>query len=348
MAVVYQPPPGGLYVTNPRTVVDIVARSLAIHCFAVCAYAQLKSLAPWVIARRLSIVQMVLFLLFPELAVMQAPFYVLFILLAGRDSPDRVVHKLHADPSGKNPNHRRRDSNGPDTRKVDKWAVATVMATDSEKQLDHASTRAFSSRSHLLFAITTSAPLVATILAYKQRLAFTYMAADYVGNLGLDHRNGWIAIGGLVAATGSVVLLFLRRPSMSEVASPEAPVPFLERESFAPDLILCQAGFCSIIHHVLLAATNHITPLNYINHVGRGPLFALLCAGLLIYWRRPRWRAGCTVAVRCLAVLFVATTAGTQLVSDVKELLDVSDDRVLPYNYRWKVKDWISGRSTAT
>ncbi|MCJ1417562.1 hypothetical protein MMC32_003906 [Xylographa parallela] len=343
MAVVYQPPPGGLYVTNPRTVVDIVARSLAIHCFAVCAYAQLKSLAPWTTDRQLSIVQMVLFLLFPELAVMQAPFYVLFVLLAGRESPDRVVHKPHADPSGKNPNHRRRDSNGPDTPKVDNSTAATAVETDSEKQFDHASKRAVPSRSHLLFAITTSAPLVATILAYKQRLALTYMAADYVGNLGLDHRNGWIAIGGMVAATGSVVLLFLKRPSASKVVSPEAPVPFLERESFAPDLILGQAGVCSMIHHVLLAATNHITPLSYINHLGRGPLLALLCAGLVVYWRRPKWRALYTVAVRCLVVLFVATTAGTQLFSDINELLDVSVDRVLPYNYRWKVKDWVSG-----
>ncbi|MCJ1284644.1 hypothetical protein MMC26_003979 [Xylographa opegraphella] len=347
MAIAYQVPPGGLYVTNPRTVVDIVARSLAVHCFAVCAYAHFRILVPWTLERRLMLVQMVLFMLVPELAIMQALLYVPFILFTARVPADCFAPKRLADVSGDHRKYRIRDSYGSDKLNYERPALPTVVQTDGEGNVKYSEVT-FPWVSQLIFVFITSGPLIVTILAYKQRLALTYMVADYVGNLGLDHSNAWVSIGGMVAATGSVTLIFLKRSSTSEAVLSKATMLNPEVESYAPDVILCQAVICSMIHNVLLAATNHITPLSYVTHLGGGPLLTLLGAGLFIYWRRPKWRSATRAAVRGLAIFFVTTTAGTQLVSDIKELLDVSQGRVLPYNYRWKVKDWASSRSTAS
>ncbi|MCJ1290122.1 hypothetical protein MMC34_001658 [Xylographa carneopallida] len=340
MAAVYHVPPGGLYVPDPRTVVDIVARSLAIHCFAVCAYAHFSSLIPWALSQRWVIVQMVLFMLLPELAVMQVPFVVLFIVFARRIPREEYMNNLRADLSETSTKLSLLGGHGQETFTADKTIPQLAVETDSEKQLDNSSQHTSTGVFPLLFIITTSVPLILTVLAYKQRLGVTYMAADYVGNLGLDHRNAWVSIGGLVAITGSVAVLFLTRPPTSKVALSKTLTPNLNLESHAPGLILCQAATCSTIHHVLLAATNHITLLSYTNYFGSEPLFAISCAGVLVYRRKPKWRIICKVVVRCLATLFVVATVGTQLFSDAKELHDVSESRVLPYNYRWKVKDW--------
>ncbi|MCJ1390251.1 hypothetical protein MMC18_003109 [Xylographa bjoerkii] len=242
MAAVYRAPPGGLYVVNPRTIFDIVARSLAIHCFAVCAYAQLTSLLSWTTHRRLTTVQITLFMLFPELAILQALFYVSLILITGRGRPDQFAHNHSADLAENNWKQRLRDNYGPDTSNIAKSTHRIVTETDGEKQFEDPSKRAFPWTLHLLFVITTCGPLIVTVLAYKQRLAIKYMAADYVGNLGLDHRNAWVSIGGIVAASGSIALLFLKRTSMSEVPFLKASIPNLELESLAPDIMLYQAA----------------------------------------------------------------------------------------------------------
>ncbi|MCJ1323312.1 hypothetical protein MMC15_008668 [Xylographa vitiligo] len=252
---------------------------------------------------------------------MQALLYVPFNLFGGRMLPHYSIYNPQVNLSGKNMYHRLRNSYRPDASKIDMSILSTVTETDSETQLESSSELTFPWAFHLLLSITTSGPLIVTVLAYKQRPAFTYMAADYVGNLGFDPRNAWISIGGLVAATGLMALLFLQRSSTSKEAFSKAPTPNLELGSVGPDFILCQTGICSMMHHVLFAATNHITPLSYITYLVSGPLFALSCVGLLLYWRRPKWRTVCKVVMMCLAILFVATTAGTQLFSDIKELL---------------------------
>ncbi|MCJ1398024.1 hypothetical protein MMC11_001221 [Xylographa trunciseda] len=279
-------------------------------------------------------------MLYPELAILQALIYASFLLIRGHVPQDQSVLGRFANLPQKFIKHPLHDSHAPNTANVATSTHQMARDSDSEKQFEDPSKRAFPWALHLLFAVTTSSPLIVTVLAYKQRLALRYMAADYVGNLGLDHRNAWISIGGIVAASGSAAIFVLQKLLPQRETFLQAPIPNLEHRSLTPDTILYKAAFCSVIHHVLLAATNHVTPLSYVRYIGNAPLLVVLCIGALIYWRRPKWRSVCKTAVNYLAILLVATTAGTQLFSDIRELMDVSEARVQPYNYRWKVKDW--------
>ena len=60
---------------------------------------------------------------------------------------------------------------------------------------------------HCLGVSVNGAVLCAAFSGYKNRLRMRYHEADYVGNLGLDHRNGWLAAGGLVTVGLSLLLL---------------------------------------------------------------------------------------------------------------------------------------------
>ena len=348
MTTPYQAPPGGLYVANPRTATDIVVRSLAIHCFAVCAYAQLTSLLSWTTNRRFATLPVLLFMLFPELVILQSLCYVCSIFIAGRAPPDQFASSRFTGLPEKNTELRLQNGDALETSYIANPGHGKGIKPDIEKLCEDPGTRALPSTLHLLFLIATSGPLIVTIVAYKQRLAIRYMAADYVGNLGLDHRNAWISIGGTVAASGSLAVILFKRSSTSRSAPSKSPIPNFDLGSVSSSVVFYEAGICSMLHHVLLAATNHATPLSFIRCSGTRPPLGLVCAGVLLYWRRPKWRSTCKMAAECLVILLVATTAGTQLFFDVQELHNVSQGRVQPYNYRWKVKDWGSGRSATT
>lgn len=315
----YEPPPGGLFAPNPRTVDDIVLRSLAIHAFAIFAYVHLASVLPLSATPRVVFCQIFLFALMPELVVVQLLSYGIIALYALMGL--RMYNKS-ADP------------NTPPAEKS--RPTLEDSKADPAVRVEDAASSGPSLVLRLLGLALNCLPLIATVLAYKQRLGIRYRAATYVGNLQLDHRNGWIAIGGLVAAGMTTMILVIshfypKRPEIEErMRSLKFPLGALH----------IQAGMAVFIHVVLLEITNHFSIMG---EVLAWLIYALLWAVSLIIWRFPKMWLRQYVATVAFIVYAILVSG---LPEDIRELVNVSHNRVQPWNYRWKVKDLVSARSS--
>ncbi|MCJ1246678.1 hypothetical protein MMC30_003887 [Trapelia coarctata] len=316
----YKPPPGGLYVPNPRTISDIVFRSLAIHAFSICAYTHLASLLPLNTISRVVALQVVLFTVFPEFVLVQLLSYGIVALYA--------IIILYLYPK----------TTDPTTSNVEESRDALpVSRANSPDQIEASAASSPSLALRLLIIALYCLPLVATVFAYKQRLGIKYLAATYVGNLKIDHRNGWIAIGGLVAAGMTLVILFTKHFYLKQAKTDER----MRSIKVPLSVILLQMGATVSVHQFLLEATNHPT---LISQTFTWPTLFLVMTLGLVGLRYPIWRPALYAAV---ASFVVAATALSQFRSDFQELVGVSNNRAQPYNYRWKVKDLVSASSSA-
>lgn len=375
----YQPPDGGIYVSDPRTPSDIIIRSLLIHVFALIAFVHLLVLRRWPLQIAEG-VQALAFLLFPE--------FVIVLLVWGC-----------VGAGGKMVRRRGRGS----SRRVE---VEVAVGVGVGVGVDGDGVGVTSGRGrtkvleHLLGVGLNAAPLILTVMAYKQRLGMRYRSATYVANLGIDHANGRAAISGIIAIVLSLATLIMSSPSKrpqqpnNETDSfrpkdDEAPEPkgmqlqdlsafpcssqshsshsrssslaLLQhslspsqtqphsihsslQNAYIPYLQLLLAG---LLHQIPLALTNHTSILS-LRQLSRNTLierFAILYfLTLVAYVRRhesmftwKRWALGC-VTLGLLVQLVV------QLRDESAELRDVRAGRVEPWNYRWKVRDWGSGR----
>jgi len=317
MGPAYKPPPGGLYVPDPRTIGDIIVRSLAIQAFSICAYAHLASLLPLNSIPRVVVLQIVLFTAFPEFVLVQlltygtVALYAIIFLWLNSKPAERTV------PDAENSRH--------------------DIPVDSADQIKDAAAISPPLAIRLLVLALNCLPLIATIFAYKQRLGIGYLAATYVGNLKIDHRNGWIAIGGLVAAGMTLTILLTNYFYLKHAKIPER----MRTIKVPISVVLLQMGIAVSVHQFLLEATNHPT---LISQTFAWPTLYLVATLGLISLRSPKWRP----VLYAVAGFVVAATAVSQLHSDIQELVDISNNRVQPYNYRWKVKDLVSARSSAS
>ena len=312
----YQPPPGGIYVADPRTIGDIIVRTLAIQIFSICAYAHLAFLLPLNTVPGVAVFQIILFTAFPEFVLVQLLTYGPVALYA------LVFLYLHS---------KAEERSIPDTEKSRR-----ALPVDSVEQVKDTAASNPSLAVRLLVLALTCLPLVPTVLAYKQRLGITYHAATYVGNLKVDHRNGWIAIGGLVATGMTLIILPTRRFYLKRTMTEERMVSI----KIPLSVVLLQMAITVSVHQFLLDVTNHPT---LFSHTLTWPTLFLVAMLGLISLRSPKWR----LVLYAVASLSIAATALSQLRSDIQELFDVSNDHVQPYNYRWKVKDIVSARSTS-
>jgi hypothetical protein len=217
---------------------------------------------------------------------------------------------------------------------------------------------------HIAFSVISALPLAAVLGAYRQRLGMTYHTATYIGNLGLDHRNGWAAIGGLVTSFASVVLaaglaVTLALGEARASGASEQPETISEANDSrgraakgASGLqlwILGRVGkidwpavsevvYTSLIHQILLAVTNHLVPIMVLIRAW----YLLIVIGVLIYWLYTKKGVSKEVLGLATAVAFVAWTATVQIWGDSIELWRCVHDIVQPWNYRWAVRDWLS------
>ncbi|MCJ1475846.1 hypothetical protein MMC13_004510 [Lambiella insularis] len=348
MSTPYQPPPGGLYVLHPRTHSDIVIRSLAIHLFALCAYNNLAQLLQWSTSSLLRIWQLCIFACFPEIVVVQLLHHALMYLHLRRRTPLSsfslpYLLDLWAKSGLSGPRYR--SSALEDTGGV-------LQPLQPNRRLR---SRTQFPTLRLLFTFVLAGPLVVTIFAYKQRLSIRYMAATYVGNLLVDHRNGWVAIGGTIAATVTVLLLVATRSRISAQPATESlqctTVAAPNIHDLSRNLFLLQAGLVSLIHLALLKVTNHSSVLMLLANIGSLSLYSIALAfvavAVLCTLLRRRWSKLMSVlgaGSGGFAWLLIVAEAVVQLRGEVAELREVSEDRVQGWNYRWKVKDWGSGR----
>ncbi|MCJ1444277.1 MAG: hypothetical protein MMC23_004778 [Stictis urceolatum] len=334
----YEPPPYSTALPHPRTPPDILLRTLAVQLFASTSYYHLLALLSF---RKphgapLHPLLVLAFLLMPELLPLQLGFWILPILLS---SPWRamVARRLRALPF---------ELGG---------GVAGGEPVRSRRLLMHA-----------VFAVLNALPLAAVLGAYRQRLGMKFHAATYVGNLGLDHRNGWAAAGGTVAAVLSVfvaaglaVVVALgeaRRDEGGGGANGSAETGGDVRGREGKDggakiwllggvgeidwPALSEVVYTALIHQILLALTNHLVPVMVLLRAW----YLWLLVIWLAYWLHTKRGISREVLGLGAAVAFVAWTAGVQLWGDVIELWRCAHGQVEPWNYRWGVKDWFSAK----
>ena len=302
----YTPPDGGLYVAHPRTAGDILFRTGLITIFSACAYGHLCLLLGWERLHGKRISPLLI---------------VAFILL-----PELILLQLGF------------------------WAIPTLLvrglATRRVAQLRELALDSKWISLHLAFTVFNALPLIATFFSYRDRLGVRYRAAIYVANLGLDHRNGWLAIGALVAVALSLfllaVLVWKGNHSTADLEADSTRAVKEQQQSNEFDwTALTEVVYAALIHQILLAKTNHWVPLiAYYRSPWCPPIWQALIIWY-VYKRRGVQRN--TIIRGCSYILILATTI-PQLITDLWELYDVNQGRVEAYNYRWKVKDLVSAK----
>ena len=323
MVSAYKVPPGGLYAADPRTVNDIILRSLAIHGFSIFAYAQFIDTLSWDTQLMTYILQMAMFMLFPEFILVQLCYC---IVMKSLPNPSRISQYVPLSMLNESGKALKASANG---------SPCQQDLTENFKQ------REVSWYLQLAVLILDIVPLTYTIFAYHERLGIIFMKADYVANLYVDHRNGWSAIGGLVAACLSTVLIISKRIFAGREGT-RSPYSATFRVEEASKLVLfAMIVITTLIHQILLAATNHIVPLYSL----RWAILACLMSGAIVAWRRPQLRSIIKVACVWCVLFLIFFIAVSQFGSDVMELIQVSHNLVQPYNYRWRVKDMISTKT---
>lgn len=349
----FSPPAGSQDIPHPRTPLDILVRTLAIQAFTAIAYAHLLYLLQW---RRphgagaLSWLLIPAFLCIPELILLQLAFAILPVVIAA-PYRRRVVSRfkslpyelgLLAPPS----------RNGRRPPSAPKAAMLWLGV-------------------HATFTILNALPLAAVLGAYLQRFGMGYHGATNVANLGLDHRNGWTAVGGLVATTvttcaiaglAAVVAAGAAEPASARldndgefslleahrhasVSPPDSPAlkKSLESAARSPEIdwsSLLELLYVTGVHQPLLAVIHHPVPLILIFYVW----YLWPLAGLAIWYLAARRRVHFEILALGASLFIVMLTAAAPLVWDLMELYWVSHGRVEPWNFRWAFKDRVSVR----
>ena len=328
----YTPPDGGLYVSDPRTITDILLRSLAIHVFSICAYTQLRALQSWKTSRELRILYTAAFTLFPEVILVNL-FY--NFVNAFRDrlrspSEDTSASYLISRLLGvqviteESPN-----------------SSQLISGIDSQGLREESVLQDSTWTCHLLFAILNIIPLGANVLAYIERFRIGYRAASDVGNLGFDHRTAWIAIGGTMSATLSILILLRQRKWYRNAVSTR-PQRVRSDIGTARKTIFDHISIAGVIHTFLLAKTHHAEGnLRYLTII---TLVMFFICRLLVCSARSR-RSWLDFAVTFITIVLVMNNAVMQLTVDINELYNIANGQVEAYNYRWKVKDILSTKT---
>lgn len=338
----YQPPNGGLYFTNPRTINDIIFRSLVIRACSIYAHVHLLHLLSC--SNRL---YLALFAIastaYPEMILVQLAY----------NAMRTMILILQRFPTPANVDSRR-------------YYLATLIGADlSSSSTTPALVDAGVSkvevqlRSHaripwsiFIWALNLM-PLLVTLAGYSQRLGIKYHVATFVGNLGLDHGNAWAAISGSTASVMSLVAILLNSTwsskgedsfEVDEIIRKDGS--YVERARYQHltfSQLLAQTLVAALIHHIPLLATNHFA---LFIHVWQDvwTLSLPLSWALIWYLYGRLFKKGYSLRKFTIeiGVQLVLAPAVIQILSDGNELFNVAHHRVERYNYRWAVKDMVS------
>ncbi|MCJ1389978.1 hypothetical protein MMC18_002836 [Xylographa bjoerkii] len=193
----YTPPPGALDVEDPRSISDFPRKLAAYYFFALTAYSHYLSLTSASHRYAFEAAQVIGFLFFPFLPVIQ--FYnnttKAVIAFLTNDRSQSSEHKiLLAAACGMRTEY--------DSDLRSSYRLLDIEPEDLEqKTQDYESWKYLARMGFLLANATVSALSVA---AYIRRLGITFNNARYVGALGLDHRLGWLIIGGFTSIISSL------------------------------------------------------------------------------------------------------------------------------------------------
>ncbi|MCJ1330240.1 hypothetical protein MMC10_006923 [Thelotrema lepadinum] len=352
----YRPPNGSQDIPHRRTISDIAFRSVVINLCAFLAYYHLVRILEhrkgrWQRQPAVRFFLLLCAILLPELVPIQLCSWLI---------QDRMFRSWTR--TRNRSGNAIKDSGGTGntkTRELSRWVWK-----------------------HIILTIANLVPICAALRGYKERLKIKYHEATFVGNLNIDHRNGWAAVAGLIAGIASIIVLVqilmskhpeipqqnghIRTKSLekAEEGSPQTRQsndhsPFVRWLLFSPSFDLVP-GFelllAVLIHQFPLMATNRRSPLTLMfsdsYQIFCFLLFFVLSWGAKVCITTTFVGRHGVLSKRAFLADFllyvytfaVAATVVLQAWSDVDELYDVSHGRLRPWNYRWQIKDWFSAR----
>jgi hypothetical protein len=185
--------------------------------------------------------------------------------------------------------------------------------------------------------------IVYAIIIYIQRMRITFRKGDYLAVLGFDHRNGWLASGSVAIVILTAITHFQNRKwTVVRLPSPEILSEIAQEDLSNAFLEVAIAGF---IQDVLLLVTNRyctlllLEALFYTVWESWWAIIFLIAAAAIAFSRRRRiaqFMREQNLTYFLLALCF-APTAFYQLTQDFREIGQIQQDVVFPWNYRWPV-----------
>lgn len=202
----------------------------------------------------------------------------------------------------------------------------------------------------LLAILVNIALLSLTILSYFIRLNYKYGRASFCSATGFDHRIGWIATASLGPIIATLIIHLLNKEWKLQ--------PTASREVRTTDWRLRMAldlTAAALVQDTLIMYTGRISLLQVV--VGRilknrlpivSTIVIVVLASIISFWQPlslafsnpTRWlhKSLCLIAL-FLAFLFSLLVFILQTFLDMEEYADLALDFVLPWNYRWQIRD---------
>jgi hypothetical protein len=349
----YTPPSGGLDVDNPRSLSDFPGELAASYFFALTAYAQYLSLTSGSQRYHLEGIQVIVFLFFPFLPIIQLFTSILKLVscLVRRRAEIWNVRYLIAGLFGMRANC--------ETGQKDSFCLLDIESKSLKTETQDYTNFRYLGRLLLLLGYGVISGL--SVAAYVRRLGITFMRAKYVGALGLDHRMGWMAIGGLTATILSLPIHAInthwrvsprppRHSASREVRDPTTDTIYVgtdgsQAQDAAPTSnraveLSIETVIAALVQDQLQGITNH--PSTY--RIFRSHLFSrfkqilfwiIVIPPLVMKYRKAIPR----LMLPLLGLFWLLSVAGLQLSYDIEEVKDISAGVYKPWNYRWAVND---------
>lgn len=349
----YMPPKGGLDVADPRSLSDFPRKLAAHYFFALAAYAHYLSLSSESQCYKLEGIQLLVFLFFPFLPIIQLlnNFFKLVSCVVEKRAKQRDVRYLVAGLCGVRTEC--------ETDQKDSFNLL-----DIERKHLRAGVQDYTSlkyRVRLVLLLGNGLVIGLSLAAYVHRLGTTFRSAKYVGALGLDHRMGWMTIGGLTAVVLSLLIHALNThwrlgPNVlthsisHEIDDPTSdsihddggelePQPVAPIFSRAVELSI-ETAIAALIQDQVQGMTNHPSTYRILRRYFLFRVELVFFWIIMIPWAAMRYRrAFPRLMLPSLGFFGLLLVAGLQLVYDIKEANDISDGEYEPWNYRWAVKD---------
>jgi len=195
--------------------------------------------------------------------------------------------------------------------------------------------------------------VILSLVDYFKRLRIQVGTVTYVACVGLDHRLGWVAFGGMISTVITLVLHLLNRKWTYR------PPPLASLDLHQELEILFEISAAALFQELLIMITGRITPAILLTRLlGQHAHFVYIAVGLLglllTNYRRPIALAFSNPMSRLrkltfhlgvgMVVLYCACVAFLQVFVDVEEIADISLGWVYPWSYRWECLIHLGGR----
>lgn len=191
--------------------------------------------------------------------------------------------------------------------------------------------------------LANAIPLSLTVAAYFRRVSYTFRSAQYVAAIGLDHRCGWVAFGGLIAVclTALFQLCNTRVNLMPGLNKP--PLNIINEGTVFTEIIA--AAFVQDLLVIITSRNGVATTLTRLIQLKLLPVVASLVLVAAVRYRRQiattasRHKLKLQWILLGVALLYCASVVALQALADAAEVLELEAGILYPWNYMWQVPD---------